>query len=407
MTFNIERPVRLISFLATAGALLLCGCSQAAETASSSPRKVEVTDPQYQMTAYTLAVPANWKFGGAMVHQSDPCHTTGSQIKYTMLGPDGTSAVIMMPGAVWDWSADPLTVGAMVHQKCLPNDIHSAANFLVNIAVPLIHPNAKIVSVLPLTPEAQASVAAQLKSRLQQTSAISAPRNGTPGVKWNIDGARVRVEYTQNGKVVEEQLQSIIDCNETQGIAMPRQQSYMSRHCSARNIYIVRAPKGHLDELLASPLLENHNKSIQANNEWVERVTRDQWAAVKQAEAQSNAVFKQRMVANDQQFQAMVQRGRDFQVQQQASFESHMAAAEAGSDARQHAAHQQENLSLNQADFTDPNTGQKVTASNQYAHQWMSSDSSTLLQTNDPIDPNRSVMTNPASTTWTEITPDR
>jgi hypothetical protein len=407
MTFSIDRRVRLTPFLATAGALLLCGGSHAAETAPSSTRKVEVTDPQYQMTAYSLEVPANWKFGGAIVHQSDACHTTGGQLKYTMLASDGTTAVITMPGAVWNWSADPLAVSAMVGARCLPNDIHSAANFLVNIAVPFIHPNAKIVSVLPLTPQGQASVAAQLKSLQQQTGAISASRASAPGAKWNIDGARVRIEYTQNGKVVEEQLQSIIDCNETQGIPMPRQQSYLSRHCSARNIYIVRAPKGHLDELLASPLLENHNKSIRANNEWVEKMTRDQWAMVKQAEAQSNAAFKQRMAANDQQFQAMVQRGRDFQAQQQASFESHMATAQASSDARQHAAHQQENLSLNQADFTDPNTGQKVTASNQYAHQWMSSDSSTLLQTNDPFDPNRSVTTNPASTTWTEITPDR
>jgi hypothetical protein len=406
MTFITDRPVRLISFLATAGALLLCGCSHAAETASST-RKVEVTDPHYQMTAYSLEVPANWKFGGAILRQSDACHTTGGQLKYTMLAPDGTSAVITMPGAVWNWSADPLVVSAMVRANCLPNDIHSAANFLVNIAVPIIHPNAKIISVLPLTPQGQASVAAQLKSRLQQTSGIGGSRAGVPAVKWNIDGARVRIEYSQNGNVVEEQLQSIIDCNETQGVAMPRQQAYLSRHCSARNIYIVRAPKGHLDELLASALLENHNKSIQANNEWAERTMRDQWAAVKQAEAQSNAAFKQRMAANAQQFQAMVQQGKDFQNQQQASFASHMAAAEASSDARQNAAHQQANLSLNQADFTDPNTGQKVTASNQYAHQWMSSDNSTLLQTNDPFDPNRSVTTNPASTTWTEITPDR
>jgi hypothetical protein len=407
MTFIIDRPVRLISLLATAGTLLLCGCSHAAESASSSTRKVEVTDPQYQMTAYTLQVPANWKFGGAIVRQSDACHTTGGQLKYTMLASDGTTAVIMMPGAVWNWSADPMMVAAMVHQKCLPNDIRSAAAFLVNIAVPMIHPNAKVIAVLPLTPAIQASVAEQLKSRLQQTSAVSAPRNGMPGVKWNIDGARVRIEYTQNGKVVEEQLQSIIDCNETQGIAMPRQQAYMSRHCSARNIYIVRAPKGHLEELLASSLLENYNKSIQSNNEWVEHTMHDQWAAFQRSEAQNNAVFKQRMVANAQQFQVMVQEGKDFQVRQQESFENHMAVAEAGSDIRQKEAHQHANLSLNQADFTDPNTGQKVTASNQYAHQWMSSDSSTLLQTNDPIDPNRSVTTNPAGTTWTEITPDR
>jgi len=188
---------------------------------------------------------------------------------------------------------------------------------------------------------------------------------------------------------------------------MPRQPSYLSRHCSARTIYIVRAPKGHLDELLASSLLENHNKSIQPKSEWIQQTGRDQRAAVQKFEAESNTVFQQRMVANAQQFQAMVQQGKAFQAQQQASFESHMAAAEAGSDARTRAARQVENLSLNQADFTDPNTGQKVTASNQYAHQWMSSDDSTLLQTDNPFDPNRTLMTNPAGITWTELTPDR
>jgi hypothetical protein len=101
----MDRPVRLISFLAAGGALLLCGCSDAAESAPSSTRKVEVMDPQYQTTAHTLEVPANWKFGGAIVSQSDACHTTTSQLKYTMVDADGTSAVITMPGAVWNWSA--------------------------------------------------------------------------------------------------------------------------------------------------------------------------------------------------------------------------------------------------------------------------------------------------------------
>jgi hypothetical protein len=177
MTFIVDRPKRLTSFLATAGALLLCGCSQAAGIASSSTREIEVADPQYQMTAYTLAVPANWKFRGAIVRQSGPCHTTDDQLKYTMLAPDGTTAVITMPGVVWNWSADPYVVAAMVHQKCLPNDIHTAASFLVNIAVPIVHPQAKIISVLPLAPEVQASVAAQL-NRLRQMGGNGVGRAG-------------------------------------------------------------------------------------------------------------------------------------------------------------------------------------------------------------------------------------
>src|SRR6202789_4743538 len=129
VAFIVSQPERLTSLLATVGALLLCGGWQAAGIASSSTREIEVADPQYQMTAYTLAVPANWKFRGAIVRQTGPCHTTDDQLKYTMLAPDGITAVITMPGAVWNWSADPYVGAAMAPQKCVPNNIHTAGVF--------------------------------------------------------------------------------------------------------------------------------------------------------------------------------------------------------------------------------------------------------------------------------------
>ena len=52
--------------------------------------------------------------------------------------------------------------------------------------------------------------------------------------------------------------------------------------------------------------------------------------------------------------------------------------------------------------FRSPNTGQIIEASNQYNHQWMSSDGSTLIQTNDhSLDPNGRVY--PVSQSWTEL----
>jgi hypothetical protein len=55
-------------------------------------------------------------------------------------------------------------------------------------------------------------------------------------------------------------------------------------------------------------------------------------------------------------------------------------------------------------DFKNPATGQTIEASNQYNHQWLSSDGSTLIQTQDHnFDPNGQVY--PGSQSWTELVP--
>jgi hypothetical protein len=402
------KPVVPVNIALAAVTAFVSLCSNPAGADSSNSRKIEVQDPQYQMTAYTLEMPSGWKFGGAIVRDNRPCHGGGPQLKSTMQGPDGTSTVAFLPGAAWNWTADPVGFYSMVKVGCLPSDIQTAATFLVEVVAPILHPNATLLSVQPLPPAAQQSLAEQLKQEQQGGERFT--RAGFKPPKNIIDGARVRIEYTLNGKIVDEQLQSIIDCVELQGTPMPRQPVYMERRCKARNIYIVRAPKGQLDALLASPLLGNLTTSIQPNTDWIQQVARDQNTQMSQMLAQSNKVMAGIRAASGEQFQQLVQRGKDFQRQQQESFEHAQSAARANEDAVQNAAKGQINLSLGQASFTDPNTGQKVLASNAYAHQWISSDSATLIQTQDPFDPNRTVepaMTNPASVTWTEITPDR
>jgi hypothetical protein len=76
-------------------------------------------------------------------------------------------------------------------------------------------------------------------------------------------------------------------------------------------------------------------------------------------------------------------------------------AQQAGIDAAAHASVLQ---SLDQQEFRNPATGQIIQASSQYNHQWMSSDGTTLIQTNDhTLDPNGSVY--PVSQSWTELVP--
>ncbi len=94
--------------------------------------------------------------------------------------------------------------------------------------------------------------------------------------------------------------------------------------------------------------------------------------------------------------------GRAFQDRQADSFNRAMSAdrqTQAAIDASAHAAALN---SLDRNEFRNPNTGQVIEASNQYNHQWISSDGSTLIQTNDhTYDPNGQVY--PVSQSWSEL----
>jgi hypothetical protein len=121
------------------------------------------------------------------------------------------------------------------------------------------------------------------------------------------------------------------------------------------------------------------------------------------------------MAANNRQFQQNLQNfkaqgdarlaaGRAFQQNMRASTDRAMAADRSRQDAIDASAHATALHSLDQQEFTNPNTGQTIQASSQYNHQWISSDGSTLIQTNDhTLDPNGQVY--PVSQSWTELVP--
>jgi hypothetical protein len=72
--------------------------------------------------------------------------------------------------------------------------------------------------------------------------------------------------------------------------------------------------------------------------------------------------------------------------------------------AMQKGAHMQVLDSLNRMDFVDPTTGRKIETSNQYTHNWISSDKSEVVLNGDPtFDPNGVV--DPIRQSWTELIP--
>jgi hypothetical protein len=365
-------------------------------------RKVDIIDPQYQMAAYTMEIPSNWKFAGIIARPSG-CHATGAGggLKYTAESPDGLTAMVRLPGVTWSWSTSEQMRRIAEQQHCPNIDIDSAASFVVNIAIPNLHPRAKIISVDPLPPEGQAALAKQLENQKQQNENI-APQFRPTSV--TLEGARVRVQYERDGHAMEEMIVSVVQCTVRHQNAMFASPASDTRTCTSRGTSMERAPQGQLDALLEQPEYKALGKTLTINSAWDYRAAQDQMAQFQQFQAANNARFQANLRANQARFDQRIAQQKQFDVNLRASTDRAMAQDRARQDAIDASAHNMVNYSLDRQDFKNPNTGQTITASNQYNHQWISSDGSTLIQTNDHgYDPNGQVY--PVSQSWSELVP--
>jgi hypothetical protein len=81
-----------------------------------------------------------------------------------------------------------------------------------------------------------------------------------------------------------------------------------------------------------------------------------------------------------------------------------MAQDRATQGAIDQAAQMQVRDSLNRADFIDPTTGRRIETSNQFTHNWISSDGQSVVLSNDSTyDPNGNI--DPVRESWTELIP--
>jgi hypothetical protein len=399
---KIHRAMAALALLGLAAGSAAAALAAGSVASWSSTHTLEVTDPQYQMTAYTVPVPAGWKSTARVSHTSG-CHGTGAGLSSTVRSPDGSTTIIHLPGVRWSWSSNPIERQQLANAHCAAIDIDSAASFLLNIAIPNLQPGAAITAILPLDEQGQASLRTQLENAKHSSEQTYAGYHLQPP-KLTIDGARVRIRFLDHGKLMEEQVQAVIDCNETQTPAMYKMPSSTRRGCSARNVYIVRTPQGQLADFLGSPALAKLNQGLQMDQQWWARVSKDLEQQAQASLAKSQAEFQQFMRQAQANHEAMLARGRQFQQQEQQQFERSQALDQAKQSAIDQAAHGQVLVSLGRKDFINPATGQTIEANAYYDHQWLSSDGSTLIQTDNPsLDPNGVVY--PVSQSWTELEP--
>jgi hypothetical protein len=309
-------------------------------------------------------------------------------LSYTVLSPDGITAFEQLPGVSWTWTSNGSN---MLGPKCPSNiSIDTADAFLLNIAIPNLHPNAQVVKVIP-NPQNLKDVIAQRNEQ----GAAQLRANRLQGRVINDIGS-VRIAYERNGKPVEEIVGAAIYCSEIE-MPMPMQRPHTQRNCYSISTFITRAPKGYLDALKRIP-------PVSIDKEWDARVSQDMRTQFQQMQAASDRQFQAMQRQAQQQNDQLLANGRQFQEQQRNSTDRALQSDRNQQAAIDDSAHQTALHSLDRQTFINPNNGQKIEASSQYNHQWISSDGQTLIQNQDhSFDPNGSVY--PVSQSWTELVP--
>jgi Short C-terminal domain len=360
-------------------------------------RTVQATDPHFQMTAITLEIPATWKFAGEIgVSGAGTCHAGGASLKMTAVSQGGLFQIMQLPGVSWKANTGPQAEQDMARQGCPAIEISSAADFMVNILLPQLHPNAKIVEVLGPDDALQESMKKQF-DKASENQAIWSRGTGYPQSQLRFDGARVRVQYDVDGKPVEELLSGFVQSNEMRMANGSTLKSYTSS-----NISMIRGPLGHLDALLALPEFIAMMKSRQPNPDWLSRVAYDDnqqrqqginqivqsQHLTQQMIAQSNAAFNARMQANQQFYNTLSQGNQQFINNMQARTNQSIANAQSSQAHLDAEAHQYTLYAGDKREYTNPYNGQTVVSSNRYQQQWMSSDGRTVAMTNNGANPN-------------------
>jgi len=325
--------------------------------------------------AMTLLIPTDWQFqGGAQWGQFSGCTTSRVQTSFKSGTADGQLAVELYPAYYWQWSDDPSTQQFMqranqqkAQVQAKPCDIMqpmSAADFVRRYTVPKLRPGKQIVAVEPW-PE----VLQEVQQSARETEASWA-RTTTPQ-QVRSDVARARLQYSLNGKPVEEWIAVIVTCNArvlpTYNIRSG--QGKATRYdCSAYSMFALRAPQGELTA--RQNFFRMIAKTIRFDPNWQAQVN---------GVASNIAKVEQKGVADRAAIQA--KSAQDIAKIQNEGYAEREKIKDASA-----ASYTQTLRDLET--YKNPNTGETVELSSLYGHAWTNDKGEYLLVDHAGFDPN-------------------
>jgi len=366
------------------------GCDAA--VARSGARNETIMDDHYQIPAGSGTVPAGWKFAGTVMRVPG-CHGNPFlSIQYSVSSPDGLTSVAALPGATWQYSTSPQMQTITARNGCPGVNIQTAADFLTNVVITSLHPGASVIKVSAGGPLVQQTI------HNMQSGAQAA------GQKPSVTGAAIRIQYSRGGRLVDEELSSVVSCSYLHSMAMFASPASTTTTCSTYGISLARAPAGHLDEFLNGPYFGEVLSSAKVDDAWLHRMVNDQNARFQMATADFNRIAAANLAKLKADGDARVASAQAFDERLANSTRNSMNNAQAAQNARTAAAHRIVNFASDRADFVNPATGQVLNLDYNAIHSWGSSDGrSVVLNADGTYDPNGAV--NPVQSSWVELVP--
>jgi hypothetical protein len=340
-----------------------------ATSSSDAPgtKLVTITDPVLNMKAYSIVIPANWIFEGA-VFPGSSC-SDGPFPVFRMSSPDGLTGIKQLPRLDWSWtdnSDHPSKGGA----DCLPYKKEMSAADMLKYMIGVLQVEFVTDDPTPDLADIQRNTAAR----------------DTPKMSFSADKARATVRYHINKIVMEERLNVYVGCTTFRDIGW---------HTCSAGVSRTWAPQGKYNDDTFRPI----SRTFAVDQDWnakraqiaIQKLTdlsEQSMRAIKQmgdetarrSAAQYNT-FKQAQETRQRQhedFMASMQRGTDMSMQRTAQ----------SMNARSRAADDWCDYSLDLQKRLDPNTGLITKDSSAYSYTWVNEQGDRVQTNNINANPN-------------------
>ncbi|MGD0730903.1 MAG: hypothetical protein ABR956_06545 [Terracidiphilus sp.] len=365
-------------------AVLVAGCKTSITEVAASSGKInfpplpgtfttaEIHDPSFDsILAEKLTIPAGWNMDGTIMQS--PCTTVPWDV-YRAYSRDGLREMRQMPTLGWRWSPR----GYANLQGCL--DLRSpvsAAAFLSHFLASMPSSGFHVVGPMPV-PAAFQQWARGVADRQNSLPVVYEPAR----FFTTADTAAYHIQ-THNGTfIIDQRLKAVVICSVNNHAGAPLE----GGNCWAR-VDVLRAPEGHLDELVRLVDANQLPKAWQ-NPEWQQKVlARDREelnAGAQKLFAMQRAQAAASKAMSDQ-FMATMQRNHQaFMQQQEDNFNHFQANIAAQQQARDNSASDWVDFALDRQTVAGPQGISKV--SSDYTHVWtsQSGNDQQYFMTNDP-----------------------
>jgi hypothetical protein len=230
-------------------------------SAPTTTRQAGIMDPVLQMQAFSLRVPADWIFEGALVPGS-PCAAMPGAV-FRALSPDGITGIKMLPELDWSWSVPPTASPEKPGGACLRFDRElPAAEFVKDMAGVL---QVEFVREEPV-PAAMAA-AFQEKMKKQNESFAAQTPAGKPVFRiTRYETSIALVHYSINTIPVEEWLTATLRCSDAPfGIG----KGVQHRHTCTASVLRSRARPGELEA--SKEQFQSVSESMLVDQQWMKK----------------------------------------------------------------------------------------------------------------------------------------